>query len=76
MGTNSILRDLADCDNVYKLAAIVQNEENVPKQVYRRAHFKLAQIWLKKDRAYAASKKAKITREKKKAAELIQILGG
>ena len=69
MGTNSMLRDLQNCDNIYSLAAIYMNEENVPRQVWRRAHFKLAQIWAKKDKAYAAAKKARATKEKNKKIE-------
>lgn len=66
LGTNALLRSMIDCTDVDYLASLEQ-DPNVPRQVQKRARFKLALIWQQKEKRFAAVKKAQETRKKNKA---------
>lgn len=63
LGTNALLRSMIDCTDVDYLSALEQ-DPNVPRQVQRRARFKLALLWQQKEKRFAAAKKAQATRKK------------
>lgn len=81
-GTNLLLKQIERCcpikdgkiiftDEEIKYLSRLYQDEDSPRQVQKRAQFKLALIWKEKDRRHEIAQKAQKTREKNKAANAI-----